>query len=161
MARRDEFIQVAQTVPYDNTTSGIPETDVQGAIDYAISTGVASATPSYTFTRSGNIPENTFLYNGTVPSNRTGVPVMTLGAKIERMAVGTEDLNSYTVNIYTHNGDEINLALVHTQVVSSTRSAQYSVPSIDIPIGKQVAISITNGSAKNISVSLIIKGTIA
>jgi hypothetical protein len=152
---------VSRQVPYDD--QNIPTnlgTDIQTAVDTLYQQAAVSASPGFTWGRSGNVVANTWLLNDSVPSNKAGRTTMIGSGVIERVSVGTEDLNTYDLEIYEHDGNEIGLTLLHTVNVVSTRSQQFSTPNIAITQGKQIAIKLSTGSAKNIVIGLIAKGTI-
>ena len=158
MAGRDEFKQVAEETYFDpDNCDKIDSEDTQGAIEDLCEALQDSASPGFTWGRSGNSSTNTWLLNDTVPSNRAGRTVMLAGVKIANVFVATENLNTYTVSIYEHEGDGINLTFLTSISVVSARSAQITV---DVPItqNRQLAARITAGSCKNIVAGLVIKG---
>jgi hypothetical protein len=152
---------VARSIPYDDQK--IPTNlgnDLQTAIDTMYQQSKVAASPGFSWGRSGNIPSNTWLLNDSVPSNRSGRTIMLNNGVIEKVSVATEDIDTYNLEIYQHDGNEINLTLLYTINVVATRAQQYTIPNIAITQGKQLAIKVGTGSAKNIVVGLIAKGNI-
>lgn len=115
-----------------------------------------SASPGFTWGRSGNNSTNTWLLNDTVPSNRAGRTLMFAGLSITDVFTATEDANTYDLSIYSHDGDEINLTLLTTVSIVAARTGQFPV-NIAVPQGKQLASRITSGSAKNVVCGLVLK----
>lgn len=160
MSKRDEFQQVAETVPFDNDTNGFVSEDVQGAIEELSNTVNVSASPGFGFGRSGNVSANTWLLRtGNVPSNKTGVTMGINTPLVIRIDVGSEDIDTFDVEIYEHEGDEVNLTLLGSVSVVTTRTASFAV-SWAATTGRQLAVKIVNGSAKNPGVDLNLSGTI-
>lgn len=118
------------------------------------------ASPGYTFGRSGSIPSDTWLTNEGVPSNKAGHVVKIQDGLIESISIANEDVSTFDVAIYWHEGNEVNLTLITTVSVVSSRTGQFFLDSVSVPEGKQLASKVSSGSAKNIVVDVIIKGTI-
>jgi len=149
----------AQTIPYDNTNE--PDCDlvsetVQEALDELCTKINESASPGFTWGRSGNLPNNTWLLNDTVPSNRAGRTVMFDGLTVTDVFVATEDIDTYDIGIFSHDGNEVNLTLLTTVSIIASRSAQFTVSS-PVAKNKQLASRITSGSAKNLVAGVVLK----
>jgi hypothetical protein len=147
---------VADSIPFDNDTNGFVAEDVQAAIEEA--GDAASASPGFSFGRSGNIPKNTWLSNETVPSNKAGRFVYINNAVITRVFLSSEDVDTYDVQVYHHLGDEVNLTLVGTVSVVSARGDTFPV-NWAVPTGTQLAIKVSDGSAKNLIAGLQLSGS--
>jgi hypothetical protein len=150
----------ARAIPFDNTSNSFVSTNTQNAIEEINSSLLVAASPGFTWGRSGNVSSTTWLQNDTVPSNKSGRTVMINSGTIVKMSVATEDLNTYNIQIFEHDGNENGLTLLHTESIISTRSSQISIPNIPVTLGRQLAIKLSTGSAKNLVVGLIIKGTV-
>lgn len=150
---------VARGVPFDTTENTFSSTNVQDAIEEI----GASASPGYGFGRQGNVGNNTWLLrSGGVPSNKTGVEVSITNPVLSRIDIGNENINTFDVSIYEHEGDEINLTLLATVSVVSARSATFdesNFGTINITSGRQVAVRVTSGSAQNLGVDITLKGS--
>lgn len=143
---------------FDPTGTEIVSTKIGDAIREVSTTAGASASPGYSFGRSANASAGTWLLiTGSVPSNKTGIPVAISNPSLTLVSVGNENINTFNVSIYEHEGDETNLTLLTTVSVINARTQSFEV---DIPVtaGRQLAARITSGSTKNIGVSLQLKG---
>ena len=150
---------VAGSVPFDNETNGFTSEDVQAAIEEVNNTLAVSASPGFSFGRSGNVPANTWLNNETVPSNKAGRFVYITGATVTRVFVSSENIDTYDVQVYWHEGDEINLTLIGTVNIVAARGGAFTV-NFPVPDNKQLALKVVNGSAKNIIAGLQLQGVV-
>ncbi len=156
---RDYVTPVAESVPFDNTSNCFVATDTQEAIEEVNSSVSSAASPGFSLGRSGNVPSNTWLFRtGNVPSNKTGIPMAITNPTITLVAVGNEDINTFDVEIYEHDGDEVNLTLLGTVNLVATRTDTFTVSFVATE-GKQLGVKIVNGSAKNPGVDLQLSGT--
>lgn len=127
-----------------------------------LANGGNGVSPGYSMGRSGNNGTGTWLLGpGSVPSNKSYLPVNLIDPEIVRISSGTEDLDSYTLTIYEHEGNSVNITALTTLVVSASRTGDSGNISISMTAGRQLAIQITSGSAKNITAQIVIKGTTA
>lgn len=151
---------VARSVPFDNSTNGFASTDVQSAIEEIIdpASSGGSATPAFTFGRSGNVNGNTYLLNEAVPSNIAGHTVKLTGAIIKTVTLANENVNTFDVSFYHHDGNETALTLLGTVSCVAARTAVFNV-NIALTTGRQLAAKVSLGTAKNLLVDLIVKGT--
>ena len=162
---RDQYNEVAESIPFDNETNGFVADNVQEAIEEISNTINRSASPGFSFGRSGNISSNTFLLRpGGVPSNKAGVTFSLYNGVLEEISVGTEDLDTYTIEIIQHEGNEINPVIIATVNIVGVRRAVFT-NGIDftqlnaLDRNKQIAVQVTSGSAKNLGVDLQLSGT--
>lgn len=152
---KEEYELIAENVPFDNTGTDFTATDVQNALEEA---GGAAA-PPFTFGRSGNVSNNTWLQIvGQVPSNRTGLLIPSGINKISTIYASNQNVDSYTISFYEHEGNSANLTLL-TSV--SVTAATGNTVSVDIAVtpGRQLAAQVTAGNARNISAGAILKGS--
>jgi hypothetical protein len=148
-------IQVAEETPFDNSVNDFVSNNVQGALEEV----GASASPGFSFGRSANVSSGTWLLRtGSIPSNKTGIPVGVTSPFISNIQIGNEDSSTFNISIYEHEGDEINLTLLATVSVTAARTAVFSV-NIPVTSGRQLAALLSSGSGKNVGVDLIIKGS--
>ncbi len=112
------------------------------------------------FTKSGAVTINTFLLNGSVPSNIAGrtIPSTATDVKIALIEIANQDVSTFDIGVYEHDGDEINLTLIETYIITAARTAEVLDGVTALDPAKQVAVKLTSGSAKNLSVSLTISG---
>lgn len=162
MSRRDEFIQVAKTVPFDNSTNGFISDDVQAAIEEVNNKILTNASPGFSFGRSGVCTANTYLQNETVPSNVSGRWVYLNSGFVTDVYITNELTTTYTVDVYHHDGNEVNLTLLGSATVTAAKGAHIPV-SWAVPTDKQIAVKISNTTAnspKNVVCGLQLTGAV-
>lgn len=153
---------VASSTPYDdNVQSPLSGSDnVQGALDYLKDTLANSASPGFTYGRSGSLPPNTWLLNDTVPSNKAGRINYLNSCFIKKVFISQENAEAVKIGIYSHDGNENNLTLISTILTPASRTNYFDIDA-PVSINKQIAIKIEEdspNSAKNIDVGLMLKG---
>lgn len=156
MSLRDYFIQVARSIWFDNSTNGFTSDNVQEAIEEI----GASASPGFTFGRSGAAVSGTWLLNDGVPSNKAGRTIVLGASKIVKIFSATEDLDTYTLQIYSHDGNEVNLTFLTTLTVTASRTGNSGTISVSVPANKQLAAYLATGTAKNIVAGIVMQGDI-
>ena len=150
--------QVARSIFFDNATNGFVSDDIQGAIEELKDTVATSASPGFSFGRSGNTPSGTWMNNEEVPSNKAGRFVYINNAVITNVFVGNENISTFDIEVYSHEGDEINLTLLGTVSVIASRGDSFVV-NFPVATGTQLALLVATGSAKNIIAGLKLEGT--
>ena len=152
----------ASQISYDNDTSGLTSTNVQGAIDElaaAVSTG---ASPGFSFGRANVVNQGTYLLCETVPSNVSGRWVYVNSAVVKRVFVSNETALPFTLDVYHHDGNAVNETLLGSVTVSSGVGGVFSV-NWSVPVNKQLSIKVSAASAnpvKNIVAGLELAGTL-
>lgn len=160
-ARRDEFTPVAESTPFDNSTNGFTADDVQAAIEEVNQSVITSASPGFSFGRSGQVVAGAYLQNETVPSNLSGRWVYINNAVVKRVFVSNEDTTTYKIEVLHHEGSEVNLTSLGTVTVTAAKGDAFVV-SWSVPTDKQIAVRIATdspNSAKNIVCGLELSGT--
>lgn len=114
-----------------------------------------SASPGFTWGKSGNTPNNTWLLNDTVPSNKAGRRNFLTNGSITRVFVSSQDTDTFDISIYEHTGG-VPTFLGAVSIVAA-RGGDF-VTNIAITTGSELAVRITGGNAKNPQVGLIIAG---
>lgn len=135
----------------------------QEYFEYLIHQVQVSASPGFTWGRSGNCPASTWLLNDTVPSNKSGREVFLYDAMIVKIYVANQDATIRDIEIYSHDGDEVNLTLLGTVTTTAVRSEDFTV-SYSIARGKQLATRIgvsSANSAKEPVVGILMTGTVS
>lgn len=156
MSLRDYFVQVARSIFFDNSTNGFTSDNVQEAIEEI----GASASPGFSFGRSSTTGAGTWLLRvGSIPSNKTGIPLGISSPVITNIQVGNEVISTFDIEIYEHEGNEVNLTLLTTVSIVSSRTAVFSI-NISATSGRQLAAKVSSGSGKNIGVDIILKGDV-
>lgn len=161
MSRRDDFRDIAKSVPFDNSTNGFTSTEVQGAIEELNNKVNTSASPGFSFGRSGQITKGSFLQNETVPSNVSGRWVYISNAQVKKVFVTNESIITYSIEIMYHYGNEAGLTSLGIITVTSDKGGSFSV-NWPVPSNSQLAIRIDPNSAnnpKNVIVGLELAGT--
>jgi hypothetical protein len=123
----------------------------------------ASASPGFTWGRSGSSPASTWLQNDTVPSNRTGRSVFLSNAIITKVFVANENALAIKVQIYSHDGNEIGLTLLGSVTTGAVRTSTFDV-SYSVALNKQIALRIASdspNSAQNVVAGILMSGTLA
>jgi hypothetical protein len=146
-------------------TSPFTSNNVQDAIEqsYTLALDVVntSASPGFSFGRSGNVSKGAYLSNETVPSNVTGRFVYISNAVISAVFIGTEDTGTYKFGVYKHDGGGDNLALIGTVTVVGKKGDSFSV-NWPVETGKYLAVRVENDSTdqpKNVVAGLELRGT--
>jgi len=142
---------------FGGAPSVITSSDTQSAIEEVLNIAGASASPGFAFTRSGTSGSGTWLQNGSVPSNITGITFPFYQGKLTEMTFSNENLATCTVGIYEH--DKVTYTLLYTMTVSAAYSKVDSVTGVNVTRGKEIAVKVVTGSCKNASVQLILKGS--
>lgn len=156
MSRRDEYNPVAVEIPFDNTGSGFQSDNVEDALKEI----GASASPGYSFGR-GSASTGTWLNRvGEIPSNRTGVTIGITNPAVTQVFVSCENIETFTVGVYDHDGDSINLQLLGTVSVVNARVGNFLV---NFPTStlKQLAVRVvaSSGTVQNLGVDVILTGS--
>lgn len=152
-----EYLLIAENIPFDNSTNGFIADNVQDAIEEI----GASASPGFSFGRSGNVFQNTWLNRvGNIPSNRTGVTIGINSPIVSQVFCANRNIETYTIGIYEHDGNSVNLTLLGTVDVVSSRSATFNV-SFATSTGKQLAVRLltASGSIQDLGVDVILIGS--
>ena len=134
-------------------------------IEQLIGTSIANAvSPGYMFDRTGTNGVNNWLKAGNIFSNVTGWPFGLANGKINGIWVGNEDLNTFDIDIYEHEGDEVNLTnLVTVSVGVAARNAFFDASDfgvVNITQGYQLAARVSGGSIKEPRVVVFAGGTL-
>jgi hypothetical protein len=157
--RRGSPTQVGKSTFFNNQGSDLTSKNVEDAIKELEDTVATSASPGFTWGKQGNASNNTWLENDGVPSNRTGrTTAFVANPEIQRIFTGSRNLDTYDLSVYEHDGNQINLTLLTTVSVVNSRTGNFGV-SVTVTNGKQLATRITSGSAKDVVVGVILKGT--
>ncbi len=158
---RDEFERHASETPFDKDNDPgceFTKENVQEVIEELCNRLAVSANPGFTWGKSGNINKNTWLLNDTVPSNKAGRTITITNPELTRILTASQDLDTYDISIYEHDGDEINLTLLVTESIVAARTGDFTI-SVSATKGKQLAARIATGSAKNVVVGIFMIGT--
>ena len=120
----------------------------------------SSASPGFTWGRSGSVPASTWLQNETVPSNKSGRTVFLTNAVIKKIFIANEDALIIKIGVYSHDGNEAGLTLLGTVTTAASRTNSFNV-SYGVAQNKQLALKIESdspNSAKNIVAGILMSG---
>lgn len=150
----------ADSIPFDVGTTDLTEEQVGPAIRELAATVGVSASPGFNFGKSANVSVGTWLQvTGGVPSNRAGITVALAGPTITNIYIANEDISTFDIQVYEHEGNEVNLTALGSPIsVTAARSATAAV-SIPVTSGRQLAVRLVSGSAKNLNVGLQLSGS--
>jgi hypothetical protein len=154
----EEYELIAENIPFDNSSNGFSGTDIQSAIEES----GASASPGFSFGKPGNVLAGTWLNRpGNVPSNRAGVTIPINNPVISEISCSNRNIDSYTLQIYTHDGNLVNQTLLGSVTVTSARGGIFTV-SFPTTKGKQLAVrlSSSSGTVRDLGADIVIKGSI-
>lgn len=154
---RDQYTQVAGSTPFDNSTNGFMSEDVQTAIEELANTVDTSASPGFTWGASGNTTSGTWLINDTVPSNKAGRSIFLTNATLEYVFVRCELATTIDIEVYEHDG--VTYTLITTVTLTATRAGDFPIASLPLTTGKELAMKLSSGSAKNPVVGCVLKGS--
>lgn len=154
-ARRGGITQVAKSTPFDNSNNDFDSDNVQDALEEI----GASASPGFSFGRS-SANNGTWLRRvGEIPSNRTGVTIGIQNPVVTQIFVANENVETFTIGVYEHDGDSINLNQLGTVSIISARTGSFNV-NYPTSTNKQLAVRVetASGSVQNLGVDLILAG---
>jgi hypothetical protein len=117
-----------------------------------------SASPGFTWGRSGNAPTGAYLSNDSVPSNVAGRKVPVSTGVITTIFIDSEELSTFDISVFKHPSPFTILATVSVVAAKGGTfpiALPPTVTNADI-LGTQV----TSGSCKNPVVGIIIRGTL-
>jgi hypothetical protein len=157
---QEEYPLDAEGLYFDPSNTDLVATDLQAAVEEVADQVGVSASPGFSWGRSGNLSSNTWLQNDGVVSNRAGRTVNLVDPFITAVSIANEDINTFDITFYEHDGDSINLTVIGAVSVTNARSVNAFV-NLPVSQGKQLAVRITSGSAKNVVVGLQLSGTVA
>lgn len=153
---------VAKSVPFDNSTNGFVASDTQAAIEEVRNAVITSASPGFSFGRTGVSSGGTYLQNETVPSNVSGRWVYINSAAVTKVFIANEIVTTFTIEATYHDGNGASEVSLGTVTVTSAKGGAFSV-NWPVPSGKQIAMKVspsTANSPKNIVVGLQLSGSL-
>jgi hypothetical protein len=152
----------ARNPDFSGGTNVLTALTTQEVIEELYNRAAVSASPGFTWGRSGAIPAGTYLQNDTVPSNTSGRVVFLLNAKITRVFVANQNATAgIIVNVYSHDGNGVNLALLGQVTTAALRTNTFTV-NFAVAQNKQIALRTdpTSVAASNLVAGCLITGTI-
>ncbi len=120
--------------------------------------GSNQSTITFNWARSGVVPAGSWLLNDSIPSNKSGRTLSISSANVVRFFSASDSLDTYVLELYEHDGNSVNLTYKTNLTVSSSRIGNSGSISIPVTNGKQLAVKLATGSAKNIICGILPKG---
>ena len=147
---------------FDPGSTPLTSTTIGDAIRETITITSAAASPGFSFGRSGNLSQNTWLRRpGNVPSNRAGVTINITNPVITKVACANRNNETFDVEIWEHEGNSVNLTLLGTVSIVNATSESFDV-SFPATNGKQLPVRLGATSSTNVrdlGVDLTLQGT--
>lgn len=144
--------QPALGTPFDNTTNGFASDNVQGAIEEI----GASASPGFSFGRSGNSNAGTYLNVDSVPSNQAGRIVPLTSGFITDVFLTCQTNATCSLQIQRRVGNTF--TTIYTISLSNERKKTESVSGVAVSLGDELCVRVSSGSISNVVFGLIIRG---
>jgi hypothetical protein len=152
---------IAEDVEFDpSNCEAITSENVQGAIEDLCAEVTGAASPGYSFGRTSANSGTWLRRVGQIPTNRTGVTVGIQNPIVTKVFVSNQNIETYTIGIYEHDGNSINLTQLGTVSVSGARGDSFNV-NFPTSTNKQLAVRVETvvGSVQNIGVDIILTGS--
>ena len=122
-------------------------------------TGI-SASPGYIWSRSGNVPDGTYLQSEGNPSNLVGLPVQVTSGVIRVIFFDQEIPSSFDLVIFKHPSPFVEVARI--SIVNDNSGVIYLNAPFPIVNGAdRLGCRVENGSAKSINAGCLIMGSIS
>lgn len=118
---------------------------------------IGDSTPGFSFGRSGTANSGTYLQIDSVPSNLAGRLIPFTEATLSSIFVTCQNPSTFTVEVQSRSGNTF--TTVYTATITNARTFSSYVQNVDFVVGDEIAVRIGSGSAQNIVVGLIIKGS--
>lgn len=120
-----------------------------------------TASPGYTWGKSGSLNKGDYLLNDTVPSNLAGRPIFLYNAELIAVYGVSELAKTFELEVYEH--DSVTFVLKYTISFTAQR-LKFENIAVPVPMtnGKEMAIRIGTGSLerpKNMTAGIIMRGT--
>ena len=148
---------IAKSIFFDNSTNGFIAKDTQGAIEEVANRVAVSASPGFSWGRSGNSSAGTYLQNDTVPSNITGRLVPVSSGSITTVFVACDIDATFTIVVERRVGNTF--TQIASVSVTASRKQTFSGLNVPVTLNDEICVKIGTGSAQNVVVGLIIRGS--
>lgn len=138
--------------------STIESNNAQDAIEEVANNVATSASPGFTWGKSGNI-NNSYLLNDTVPCNKSGRMVPVTSGNVTTIFVAAEVTSNATIQIMRRDPGPIFTVIASTTLVAQRTKTDQLVALAPVVFDDEICVFIS-GSIKNPVVGLIIKGSL-
>ncbi len=119
----------------------------------------SSASPGFTFGRSGAVPNNTWLMADSVPSNLAGRVNPLIGGSVKKVFIANANASVVTLEVYYHNGNSVGLTLLGSVTTGSVRTSIFDVD-FAVPENVQLAIKAASSGGNNLVAGLQMQGSL-
>jgi len=119
------------------------------------------ASPGFIFSAIDTKSVGFWLTSEQIPTNVVGIPVVFSDAVILRVAIGTQVESNYTIGIYQHEGNSLNLLQLGQFDVTSggPKRIDLNFPIVYSSPNVQLACRILSGTTNNLKATLVLKGS--
>ena len=147
-----EKSSVAKSISFDNSTNGFISTDTQAAIEEI----GASASPGFSFSRSGTTLSGTYLQVDAVPSNQAGRIVPLNSGFVTDVFVSCQNASTFTIDFQKRVGATFTTFLTIT--ITNSRKLTQSLTGVPVTLGDEICARVGSGSVANVVVGMIVRG---
>lgn len=159
-----DFYFTAKNIDYVNTGSGLVSENVQDAIDELSATAAVSASPGFTWGKSGSAGPGEYLYNDQVESNKSGRLVPLNNAIVTKFFVNnTKNTGTRKLQLVRRRPAQTGTWTVIASItLASGQYANAFDVSASVLLNDELAVRVASGSNdfENAIVGIIINGTV-
>jgi len=122
---------------------------------------IRPASPGFVYAAVADKTTGFWLTQNGIPSNVNGIPVLFGDGIIIQAAVGAELESDYTIGVYQHEGQAVNMTQLGSfnVVTGGPKRFGLSLPIVYSSPNVQLACRLESGDTLNMSVSLVLKGS--
>lgn len=118
---------------------------------------IADSSPGFSFGRGGVCTAGTYLLVDSVPSNLAGRLVPFLTAELTNLFIVCQDDSTFTVELQVRSGSTF--TTIHTSTVTNSRKFTEKIEDLELQLGDELCVKIGSGSASNIIVGIVTRGS--
>jgi len=150
--------QDADDTPFDDTNVDFVAGDVQEAIEALEDKVDTSASPGFTWGKSGNVSAGAYLLNDTVPSNLAGRIIPIGNGKIAEVFVACQDNATCILSVEKRSG----VSFIELLTISlTTQRNKVQAYTVSVSKGDELTTKVKTGSIKNPVIGIVIKGSLS
>jgi len=154
-----KFSPHSESVPFEPEDSGLVS-DLTGPAIRELSDRVdTSASPGFTWGRSGNVPPGSYLNQEGVPSNTTGRLVPLTSGYIATIFAACEEPTTATIEIQRRDGSTFTAIASVTLTAERKRTVNLVEGASPVSLNDELAAFVSSGSVKNPGIGIVIKGS--
>ena len=153
-----DFYFTASNIYFDPTGTPYTSTNVRDVILEINNGNTNSASPGFTWGKSGNVGSGTWLLNDTISSDLVGRNFPLYNGSLDKISVSNELASTFTISVYEH--DHTTYTLLSSLSLTSQIRKSALITGVSVSYDKELAVRVTSGSCKNVVVQLILSGTL-